>query len=115
MDLTLNTAQKLAANCLSLAAGMGLKPLTVAVLDSAGNLKVLMRQDGTSTLRPEIAQAIEIAREFGVVAGELQAERRWLGVDAVRAADRRRHFVFDGALFQRRHDAFAAGPPQGEP
>ena len=57
MDLTLNTAQKLAADCLSLAAGMGLKPLTVAVLDSAGNLKVLMRQDGTSTLRPEIAQA----------------------------------------------------------
>ena len=57
MDLTLNTAQKLAANCLSQAAGMGLKPLTVAVLDSAGNLKVLMRQDGTSTLRPEIAQA----------------------------------------------------------
>ena len=56
MELTLNHAQKLAENCLSLAAEMGLKPLTVAVLDAAGNLKVLLRQDGTSTLRPEIAQ-----------------------------------------------------------
>ncbi|MBD1545590.1 GlcG/HbpS family heme-binding protein [Roseibium aggregatum] len=38
------------------AAEMGLKPLTVAVLDAGGHLKALSRQDGTSTLRPEIAQ-----------------------------------------------------------
>ncbi|MCV0429736.1 MAG: heme-binding protein [Roseibium sp.] len=38
------------------AAELGLKPLTVAVLDAGGHLKALSRQDGTSTLRPEIAQ-----------------------------------------------------------
>ena len=38
------------------AADMGLKPLTIAVLDAGGHLKALSRQDGTSTLRPEIAQ-----------------------------------------------------------
>ncbi|WP_193370975.1 GlcG/HbpS family heme-binding protein [Pelagibius marinus] len=38
------------------AAEMKLKPLTVAVLDAGGHLKALARQDGTSTLRPEMAQ-----------------------------------------------------------
>lgn len=38
------------------AAAMKLKPLTVAVLDAGGHLKALARQDGTSTLRPEMAQ-----------------------------------------------------------
>jgi len=38
------------------AADLGLKPLTVAVLDAGGHLKALSRQDGTSTLRPDIAQ-----------------------------------------------------------
>ena len=56
MDLDLTTARKLADACLQIAAEMGLRPLTVAVIDAAGDLKVLLRQDGTSTLRPEIAQ-----------------------------------------------------------
>lgn len=56
MDLNLNDAQKMAGNCLKIAAEMGLKPITVAVLDAAGHLKVLLRQDATSTLRPDIAQ-----------------------------------------------------------
>ena len=34
----------------------GLNPLTVAVLDSAGVLIALAREDGASNLRPEIAQ-----------------------------------------------------------
>jgi uncharacterized protein GlcG (DUF336 family) len=38
------------------AAALGLKPLTVAVLDAGGHLKALARQDDTSTLRPEVAQ-----------------------------------------------------------
>ena len=41
---------------LAKAAEMGLKPLTVAVLDAGGHLKALARQDGTSTIRPELAQ-----------------------------------------------------------
>lgn len=43
---------------------MGLKPLTIAVLDAAGQLKVLLRQDGTSLMRPEIAQS----KAYGAIA-----------------------------------------------
>jgi len=39
------------------AAELGLKPLTVAVLDAGGHLIALGRQDGASTLRPQIAMA----------------------------------------------------------
>lgn len=56
MTLTLDLARKLADLCLDRAQQMNLKPLTVAVLDAAGHLKVLLRQDGTSLLRSEIAQ-----------------------------------------------------------
>jgi uncharacterized protein GlcG (DUF336 family) len=34
---------------------MGLKPLTVVVLDAGGHLKAAKREDGSSLLRPEIA------------------------------------------------------------
>ena len=37
--------------------GMGLPPLTVAVLDAHGCLVAFKREDGSSLLRPEIAQA----------------------------------------------------------
>ena len=56
MELTLKDVRRMADSCLELAAEMGMKPITVAVVDAAGSLKVLLRQDGTSTLRPEIAQ-----------------------------------------------------------
>lgn len=56
MTLTLDLARKLADLCLDRAQQMNLKPLTVAVLDASGHLKVLLRQDGTSLLRSEIAQ-----------------------------------------------------------
>ncbi|MFC3630621.1 heme-binding protein [Paracoccus angustae] len=56
MTLTLELAQDLAGQCLSRAHELKLKPLTVAVLDASGQLKVLLRQDGTSLLRPDIAQ-----------------------------------------------------------
>ena len=56
MTLTFDLARKLADLCLDRAREMNLKPLTVAVLDASGHLKVLLRQDGTSLLRSEIAQ-----------------------------------------------------------
>lgn len=56
MPLTLDVAQSLIRTCLATAGAMGLKPLTVAVVDAGGHLKALARQDGTSTLRPEIAR-----------------------------------------------------------
>lgn len=56
MTLTLKTAQDIISDCLTWRAENGLKPLTIAVLDSGGHLVALAREDGTSTLRPEIAQ-----------------------------------------------------------
>ena len=36
---------------------LGLKPLSVAVLDAGGHVIALQRQDGASILRPQIATA----------------------------------------------------------
>lgn len=55
-SLTLAQARIIVDATLAKAAELKLKPLTVAVLDSGGHLKALLRQDGTSTLRPEVAQ-----------------------------------------------------------
>jgi uncharacterized protein GlcG (DUF336 family) len=43
---------------------LGLPPLTVAVLDAAGCLVAFKREDGSSLLRPDIAQA----KAFGALA-----------------------------------------------
>lgn len=54
--ITLAEATTMIEVSLAKAAEMKLKPLTVAVLDAGGHLKALARQDGTSTLRPDMAQ-----------------------------------------------------------
>lgn len=56
MTLTLKVAQTILDGVLAKGRALGLQPLTVAVLDAAGSLKALAREDGTSPLRPEIAQ-----------------------------------------------------------
>lgn len=56
MELNLKAAQAIVANALDQRVKMNLKPLTVAVLDSAGVLIALSREDGASNMRPEIAQ-----------------------------------------------------------
>ena len=56
MSLTLQQAQAIIHDCLEWRKENGLKPLTVAVLDSGGYLLALAREDGTSNLRAEIAQ-----------------------------------------------------------
>lgn len=56
MELTLDIAEALAKSCIDHARTEGLKPLTIAVVDAAAQLKVLYRQDGTSLMRPDIAQ-----------------------------------------------------------
>lgn len=56
MTLTLEQSQAIVAAALSKGRELGLKPLTVAVLDDGGHLKAMAREDGTSTLRPQIAQ-----------------------------------------------------------
>jgi len=56
MALTLSTAQTIIKTALAKGHEIGLKPLTVAVLDAGGHLIALEREDGASNLRPEIAQ-----------------------------------------------------------
>lgn len=56
MTLTLQQAQTIISDCLEWRKTNGLKPLTVAVLDAGGYLMALAREDGTSNLRPQIAQ-----------------------------------------------------------
>jgi len=47
-------------------------------------------------------EALAGAAEFCIGVGELEPERHGLGMNAVRAADGRGHFVLEGALLQRR-------------
>ena len=54
--ITLAEANTMIEVSLTKAAEMKLKPLTVAVLDAGGHLTALARQDGSSTLRPDMAQ-----------------------------------------------------------
>jgi uncharacterized protein GlcG (DUF336 family) len=53
--LTLDQAVTIAAATLEKGRELGYKPLTVAVLDGGGNVKVVHRDDGASILRPDIA------------------------------------------------------------
>ena len=52
----MDTAQKIVSAALDWRRDHGMKPITVAVLDSGGFLIALAREDGTSNLRPDIAQ-----------------------------------------------------------
>ena len=53
--LTLAAASIIVDTALAKGRELGLKPLTVAVLDAGGHLVALKREDGSSLLRPEIA------------------------------------------------------------
>jgi uncharacterized protein GlcG (DUF336 family) len=55
--LTLTQANKIVEAALAKAHELGLKPMTVAVLDAGGHLVAFNRQDRSSILRPQIAQA----------------------------------------------------------
>jgi len=54
-SLSLHQANRIAAAALAKGRELSLKPLCVAVLDSGGHLIALQREDGASTLRPQIA------------------------------------------------------------
>lgn len=57
VQLTLSQATKIIEGALAEGARLGLKPLTVAVLDAGGHLIALQRQDGSSNMRPQVATA----------------------------------------------------------
>ena len=54
--LTLAQATLIVNAGLEHARALGLKPMTIAVLDAGGHLVAFMREDGSGILRPEIAQ-----------------------------------------------------------
>ena len=54
-SITLQQSDAIADRALAKGREMGLQPLTVAVLDAGGHLKILKRADDSSLLRPDIA------------------------------------------------------------
>ncbi|MBO0346827.1 GlcG/HbpS family heme-binding protein [Roseibium limicola] len=81
--LTLSMAEQIISAAFAKAEELGLKPLTVAVIDAGGHLTALSRQDGSSILRPQIAQG----KAFGAVA--VGTGTRWLNANA----ESRPHFI----------------------
>jgi uncharacterized protein GlcG (DUF336 family) len=73
--LTLEAASRIVDGALNRAVELGLKPMTVAVLDSGGHLVALKRQDRSGILRPDIA----LGKAWGVlgmgVGGRVLAQR----------------------------------------
>jgi len=55
--ISLDQANAVIAAALDKGRALGLKPLSVAVMDAGGHLIAFQRQDGASTLRPQIAAA----------------------------------------------------------
>lgn len=55
--ITLEQANDIVAAAFAKGRELGLKPLSVAVLDAGGHLIAFQRQDGAATLRPQIAAA----------------------------------------------------------
>lgn len=77
--ISLDRANAVVEAALAKGGELGLQPLTVAVLDAGGHLIALGRQDGASTLRPQLAMAkASGALALGVSSrriGEMAAER----------------------------------------
>jgi uncharacterized protein GlcG (DUF336 family) len=77
--LTLDQANVIIAGAFGKGVELGLKPLSVAVLDAGGHLVAFQRQDGASMLRPQIATAkASGALALGVSSrkiGDMAAER----------------------------------------
>lgn len=53
--LTLKKANQIATGALAAARSMGIPPVTVVVLDTAGHVKVVQREDGASMFRFDVA------------------------------------------------------------
>ena len=56
-SLTLDQANRIISAALAASREAGYKPMGIAVLDDAGNLKAFAREDGASMFRFEVAQA----------------------------------------------------------
>ena len=83
-SLTLDQANRIISAALAASREAGYKPMGIAVLDDAGNLKAFAREDGASMFRFEVAQA----KAWGAVG--MGASSRVLGQ---RAKDNPNFFV----------------------
>ena len=103
-SLTLEQAETIARATLEKGRNAGYKPLTVAVLDDAGVIKVVHRDDGSSLLRPEIA----VGKAWGSLGmglssraiGELAVERPHFAASLAVLAEGRVVPVAGGVLVQ---------------
>lgn len=69
--ISLDRAEAIVAAARAHGRQLGLKPLSVAVLDAGGHLLAFQREDGASTLRPQIA----IAKAAGALALGISSRR----------------------------------------
>ena len=53
--LSLTAAQEILAGVLKESRAISLEPMTVSILDASGTLKAMVREDGSSLLRPDLA------------------------------------------------------------
>lgn len=81
--LTLAKANRIIRDAFAKGRELGLKPLTIAVLDEGGHLVALQRDDGSSMLRPELA----MGKAYGCIA--LGVGGRWINAQA----ETRPHFL----------------------
>lgn len=73
--LTLGQANAIAAAAIKAARDMKIPPVTVVVLDAAGNLKAMQREDGASMFRFEVARGKAWAAVGMGAASRVLAER----------------------------------------
>lgn len=82
-NITLSKSNKIVRDALAKGKELGMKPLSVAVLDSGGHLVAFAREDGASLLRPQIASG----KAYGALA--VGVGSRWLNAQA----ESRPHFL----------------------
>ncbi|MDD9724852.1 heme-binding protein [Roseovarius sp. SK2] len=86
--MNLELANALIVSALEYRRAHDMKPLTIAVIDAGGHLVALQREDGTSNLRPEIAQGKAkgaVAMGLGSRALYTRAQEQPFFIDAMNA------------------------------
>ena len=86
--MNLELANALIVSALEYRRAHDMKPLTIAVIDAGGHLVALQREDGTSNLRPEIAQGKAkgaVAMGLGSRALYTRAQEHPVFIDAMNA------------------------------
>ncbi len=110
--LTLVEANRILAAALAAARADGLPPVAVVVLDAAGHMVALQREDGASMLRVDIALGKAwAAAGMGVASGVLhrRAQDNPVFFNALSASSQGKFIPQTGAVVIRRADGSLAG------